>query len=68
MSASDSLNSKLKEEVASKEKLAHEGRSLRSELQELKNQLARKGEEVQAVRKDAANKIRQVERQLVYGY
>ena len=57
----DALSSKLKEEVASKEKLAREGSGLRSEVQGLRKDLARKGEEVQAIRKDATNKIRHVE-------
>ena len=61
MSVMDALSSKLKEEVASKEKLAREGSGLRSEVHGLKKDLARKAEEVQAIRKDATNKIRHVE-------
>lgn len=51
----------MKEEVASKEKLAREGSGLRSEVHGLRKDLARKAEEVQAIRKDATNKIRHVE-------
>ena len=57
----DTLSSKLKEEAASKERLAREGSGLRSELQGLRKELARKAEEVQAIRKDATTKIRHVE-------
>ena len=59
-SATDTLSSKLKEEVALKEKLSREGGVLRGEVQGLRKELARKAEEVQAIRKDAANKIRHV--------
>lgn len=57
----NTLSSKLKEETASKERLAREGSGLRSELQGLRKELARKAEEVQAIRKDATTKIRHVE-------
>ena len=59
-SVTDTLSSKLKEEVALKEKLSREGGILRGEVHGLRKELARKAEEVQAIRRDAANKIRHV--------